>query len=488
MWVSSEYTFPDAAHFFVLVGTVLIGGHPITSLSVPSLRRHIGFVGQEPSLFNLSVKDNILLGMPDAAAASAVTQAELERVCKMAQAHDFIMQMPEGYDSNVGEHGGTLSGGQKQRIAIARALIKRPRILLMDEATSALDTTSERLVIAALEEYNRTAPHPCTIITVAHRLSTIRNADKIVFFEKGEIKEMGGHDELVQRGEEGFYYRALQMQRLNVLDGAETPNTPNTIVHVDSSEALAIDAEKHRSELDEALKKTTATLPERKATRRDTMASGKSVVVSMEARVDDEERAKGELHPIRTVLGMLKPQWPKIFAGLTTSLITGGVRLCLCVCRVAYTHCFSQINPIFGFVFSHLIILLITTTGKAIAPGPLSGANLYAFLHVILGLAAFITVTTTNIALHKSGANATYFFRTQMFKSLIAQEMGYFDEQEHSVGACTARLATDPGAVANLIAENLSGLAQLVGALVTGTTIIFVFSWELTLVSGIEIM
>merc|ERR1719414_779661 len=168
-------------------GSVEVDGHNIKDLNIGWLRDHIGVVGQEPVLFDLTIKENIRLGKQSA------TDAEIEKACQEANAYNFIMKLPKKYDTMVGEGGTQLSGGQKQRIAIARALIRNPQILLLDEATSALDTESEKVVQAALDKLDTGR----TTIIVAHRLSTVRTADVIVAIDEGRVKEMGTHNELM---------------------------------------------------------------------------------------------------------------------------------------------------------------------------------------------------------------------------------------------------------------------------------------------------
>ena len=165
-----------------------------------SLRNQVGIVPQETILFNGSVYDNILYGRLDA------TKEEIEEAAKAANAHDFIMELPDGYNTMLGDRGVNISGGQRQRIAIARAILKDPRILILDEATSALDTESERVVQEAL---NRLMVGRTSII-IAHRLSTIKNADRILVLDKGKLVEDGTHEELMNKN--GLYAHLYQIQ------------------------------------------------------------------------------------------------------------------------------------------------------------------------------------------------------------------------------------------------------------------------------------
>ncbi|CAF1405022.1 unnamed protein product [Adineta steineri] len=183
-------------------GTVLLDGHDIKTLNIQWLRSLIGLVQQEPVLFDLSIRENIAYGDN----SRQITQDDIEAAAKKANIHELIASLPEGYETSCGAKGGQLSGGQKQRIAIARALIRNPKILLLDEATSALDNKSEKIVQEALDQAR--ADRSC--ITIAHRLSTIRNSDKICVVDRGQIKETGHHEELLRQ--HGIYYKLNMAQ------------------------------------------------------------------------------------------------------------------------------------------------------------------------------------------------------------------------------------------------------------------------------------
>lgn len=187
--------FYDPVH-----GRVLVDGHDLRDVQLASLRRHVAVVLQDTFLFNASVRENLCYGKPDA------TDEEIIAAATAAYAHEFIEQLPQGYDTEIGERGVKLSGGQKQRLALARAILADPRILILDEATSSVDAEAEYLIQQALDEVMKGR----TALVIAHRLSTIRNADKIVALESGRIREIGSHQELLARG--GLYSQLYQRQ------------------------------------------------------------------------------------------------------------------------------------------------------------------------------------------------------------------------------------------------------------------------------------
>jgi ATP-binding cassette subfamily B protein len=181
-------------------GAIEVDGVDVRRYAIADFRRHIGLVLQEPFLFFGSIAENIAYGKPGA------TRDEIVAAARAAHAHEFILRLPQGYDSLVGERGQGLSGGERQRISIARALLIDPRILILDEATSAVDTETEREIQRALDNLVRGR----TTLAIAHRLSTLRRADRLVVMDRGAIVETGNHDELMLR--QGAYWRLYQAQ------------------------------------------------------------------------------------------------------------------------------------------------------------------------------------------------------------------------------------------------------------------------------------
>lgn len=203
-------------------GTIQVDGHDVRTVDLDSLRSQIGIVAQDALLFSATIAENIAFGRPEA------TQEDIERAAKLAQAHEFIMSMPDGYQSDVGERGMGLSGGQRQRIAIARAILLNPKILIMDDSMSAVDAETERLLQDAID----TVMKGRTTVLIAHRMSTVQKADRIVVLREGEIVEQGTHDELVCGG--GYYQKVLELQRMTAAESmtevlSHTPDPINTL-------------------------------------------------------------------------------------------------------------------------------------------------------------------------------------------------------------------------------------------------------------------
>lgn len=209
-------------------GNIKLDGYKLSDISPYWLRANVlGFIEQQPVLFGTSILENVRYGKPDA------TQDDVHDASRLAQSHEFVSNLPEGYATHVGERGTQLSGGQRQRIAIARALVKNPRVLILDEATSALDATSESEVQKALD----TAVQNRTTLVIAHRLSTIRNADLIVVLDQGRVVETGKHDELMAK--RGLYYELVRQQERREIQeqvlAAEEPEINNSSTGSSSS-------------------------------------------------------------------------------------------------------------------------------------------------------------------------------------------------------------------------------------------------------------
>jgi len=196
----------------VTSGRILVDGYDIRDVKLKSLRKHIGIVSQEIFLFNRTVKENISFGKPNA------SMEDIIRVAKIAQAHEFIMKLPNGYDTIIGERGINLSGGQRQRIAIARALLLDPKILILDDSTSSVDVDTEYEIQKALSALLKDR----TTIVITQRISTIRNADKIIVMENGEIIEEGNHETLMaKKGAYYWLYQTLYEAQKEVLEAVE---------------------------------------------------------------------------------------------------------------------------------------------------------------------------------------------------------------------------------------------------------------------------
>ncbi|MBO4281243.1 MAG: ATP-binding cassette domain-containing protein, partial [Lachnospiraceae bacterium] len=198
-------------------GQILIDGTDINDLKIEKYHSQIGVVLQENFLFAGTIYNNLKFAKPDA------TEEEIIRAAKMANAHDFILKTPDGYNTYVGEHGFNISGGERQRLAIARAILNNPKILILDEATSALDTESEYLIQKALERLTAN----CTTFAIAHRLSTLKDADRLVVIDGHHIAEVGTHNELMEK--KGIYYGLVTAQlQMQALKGEEAENGEST--------------------------------------------------------------------------------------------------------------------------------------------------------------------------------------------------------------------------------------------------------------------
>ncbi|KAF7732288.1 ATP-binding cassette, sub-B (MDR TAP), member 4 [Apophysomyces ossiformis] len=430
-------------------GQVLLDGHDLRELNVTWLRNQIGVVSQEPVLFNMTIRQNLLMGIND----REVSQEEIVEACKKANCHMFITQLPRGYDTLVGEHGGMLSGGQKQRVAIARAILKNPSILLLDEATSALDTQSERLVQKALDAASANR----TTIVIAHRLSTIRNADLIVVMQQGDLIEQGTHNELLSLG--GVYAELVKKQQI------ATEQVGHVAEEVNDEDLLA----RETAELEKELEVVTEKEPCVHLSRTQSHVSeADAYELKLRKEKEEKELAKKAKAPIGKVLKMMRPEWPLLAVGVAGAALAGVV------------------FPLFSLIFARVItiITMITSTSdlSTVAPGPLEGANLYAFLFVMIGIASFIGFSSQMLSFEIVGERYTERLRGQVFRAYMKQEIGYFDHEDHNLGALTSKLAIDSKNVNEVVCKTWGDVTQIVVTAITGLAIAFAHSWALTLI------
>ncbi|KAG0005809.1 Multidrug resistance protein 1 [Modicella reniformis] len=450
-----------------IAGSITLDGIEIKDWNVTYLRDTIGIVSQEPILFNATIKQNIAYGIRKDQAEP--TDEEIQNACRLSNAHDFIMKLPDKYNTMVGEKGALLSGGQKQRIAIARALIKNPRILLLDEATSALDTESERVVQEALDK----ASSGRSTIVVAHRLSTIMSADVIYVMDKGVVMESGTHESLLAMG--GIYADFVTKQQLKT-GGMDVDNEIADILDAPSSPRIAIaekepvgTADRRKSfALSAKLRRMSSarsvTRSEKSLQNIDTSVVIPETIEEIEARKKKERAAliKVQKAPILRVLKVMRPEWPLIAIG---AILSGGA---------------GVIFPMFAKFFGDIVKVLII--GPVANPNFINETNNDALMFVIVGIAAFITTGGSVLIFEYVGEKMARRMRKLSFQAIVSQEMGFFDQEENSTGALASRLATDAYQMHELVSQILKLAFQTIATMVLSLVLAFTNSWHLTLV------
>ncbi|XP_047418462.1 phosphatidylcholine translocator ABCB4 isoform X2 [Sciurus carolinensis] len=353
-------------------GTISIDGQDIRNFNVRYLREIIGVVSQEPVLFSTTIAENIRYGRGN------VTMDEIKKAVKEANAYEFIMKLPQKFDTLVGERGAQLSGGQKQRIAIARALVRNPKILLLDEATSALDTESEAEVQAALDK----AREGRTTIVIAHRLSTIRNADVIAGFEDGVIVEQGSHRELMKK--EGVYFKLVNMQ----------------------TSGNQMQSEEFEAELNEE-KVNSGMAPNGWKTRIFRNSTNKSLKNSRmhQNGLDAETNELVENVPpvsFLKVLKLNKTEWPYFVVGTVCAIANGALQ------------------PAFSIIFSEMIAIF----GPGDDAVKQQKCNMFSLLFLGLGIISFFTFFLQGFTFGKAGEILTTRLRSMAFKAMLRQATG----------------------------------------------------------------
>ncbi|XP_072541157.1 bile salt export pump [Salminus brasiliensis] len=436
-------------------GMVTLDGHDIRSLNIQWLRSLIGIVEQEPVLFATTISENIRYGRP------GVTMEEIIKASKEANAYNFIMDLPQKFDTLVGEGGGQMSGGQKQRIAIARALVRNPKILLLDMATSALDNESEAVVQEALDK----ARIGRTTISIAHRLSTIRNADVIVGFEHGRVVERGSHSELLDR--KGVYFTLVTLQN----QGSESSNhktnnsSETSIPEDDGFKKRSFSRGSYKSSLRKSLRMRSQSQ----------MSNTFIDAISGELRFDldslkldtaeenqefDDSVKLAKSASVARILKYNQPEWPYMFLGSLGAAVNGSV------------------NPIYALLFSQIL----GTFAIRDLDEQREQINGVCVLFVIVGCMSFFSQFLQGYAFAKSGELLTRRLRKVGFQAMLQQEIGWFDDPTNSPGALTTRLATDASMVQGATGSQIGMIVNSLTNIGASFIIAYSFSWKLSLV------
>ncbi|CAG8582956.1 8057_t:CDS:2, partial [Cetraspora pellucida] len=412
-------------------GQVLLDDQDINSLNLVWLRRQIGLVGQEPVLFNTTVAGNVALGLTGSVYENiddAKKREMIENACKMANAHDFIMNLPDKYETNVGERGFLLSGGQKQRIAIARAIIKDPKILLLDEATSALDAQSEDVVQDALNNASKGR----TTIVIAHRLSTIRNANKIVVLERGIIVEMGTHDQLMTK--KGAYFKLVDAQKLQ----------RNMSIKRNMSVKRSFSIKR--------------VFPIKRSLSIKRSASIKRDKDDLEAAEPDFDYTTWQLIKKITSINT-GPELILIFIGLLSATINGAI------------------YSVFAISFAHVLQAFSQTSDRL-----RHDVIFWSLILVVIAAGTMLTNIIQGVIFGISGERFSKRIRSKSFASILRQDIAFFDDKENSIGVLTSKLSLDATHVNGLSGATLGIILQIAATIIACIIVSFVVGWKMTLV------
>ncbi|CAN1170921.1 ABC transporter B family member 19 [Linum perenne] len=403
-----------------LRGDILIDNHNIKDLELSSLRSKIGAVSQEPSLFAGTIMDNLRVGNMEA------EDQQIIEAAKMANSDSFISQLPNQYSTQVGQRGVQLSGGQKQRIAIARAILKDPPILLLDEATSALDSESERLVQDALEK----AMQGRTVILIAHRMSTIINADIIAVVENGQVSETGTHHSLMQTNT--FYNSLCTMQNLKPDDAdSRTEESDETIGPIQQGTFPA----DHQDQSEVAYKPSSPTPVQ-----------------------DMKKVAKKRHNFFRIWYGFRKREMVQTAVG-------------------SFAAAFSGISkPFFGFY--------IITVGVAYYHGHAKRkVGKYSIIFSMIGLISLFSHTLQHYLFGVVGERAMTNLRSALYSGVLKNELGWFEKPDNTISSLTSRIIHDTSTVKIIISDRMSVIVQCVSSILIATVVSMWVDWRMALVA-----
>uniref|UniRef100_A0A8V1A3N3 Bile salt export pump n=1 Tax=Gallus gallus TaxID=9031 RepID=A0A8V1A3N3_CHICK len=411
-------------------GMITLDGHDIHSLNIQWLRAQIGVVEQEPVLFATTIAENIRYGRDDA------TMEDVIRAAKQANAYKFIMDLPQQFDTHVGEGGSQMSGGQKQRIAIARALVRNPKILLLDMATSALDNESEAIVQEALQK----AHLGRTAISIAHRLSAVKAADVIIGFEHGRAVERGTHEELLKR--KGVYFMLVTLQSKG----------DSTLTRA-AKECKASLRQRSRSQLSNVVPDPPLSIAGDQA---------ESVYLKSYEEDDGQESVEEDVKPVSfaRILKYNASEWPYMVIGSLGAAVNGAL------------------SPLYALLFSQ-ILGTFSILDEEKQKVQINGVCL---LFVLVGIVSFFTQFLQGYNFAKSGELLTRRLRKIGFQAMLGQDVGWFDDRRNSPGALTTRLATDASQVQGATGSQIGMMVNSFTNIGVAIIIAFYFSWKLSLV------
>uniref|UniRef100_A0A0E0JJS6 MDR-like ABC transporter n=1 Tax=Oryza punctata TaxID=4537 RepID=A0A0E0JJS6_ORYPU len=434
-------------------GEVLIDGVDIRRINLGWIRRKIGLVSQEPVLFAGTIRENITYGKEDP------TLEEINRAIELANAAKFIDKLPNGLETMVGERGIQLSGGQKQRIAIARVIIKNPRILLLDEATSALDMESERVVQEAL---NKVMLERTTII-VAHRLSTVKNADMISVLQDGKLVEQGSHEELMKK-HEGAYSKLIHLQESRHETVAPNDDPDMNMIIRNGFESRII-TNKTRSQSISFRKSTSKSSSfGHSGTHPFTSTCDLSdpMEVSDDQDIQETTDKMSNCQEKASILRLFSLNKPEAFV-LALGSITAAMH--------------GIVFPVFGILVSSAIKMFYEPRSELLKDSRLLGS-----MFAVLGISTFLLIPTEYFLFGLAGGKLVERIRSLTFKSVMHQEISWFDKPENSSGSIGARLSTDALNVKRLVGDNLALNFQTLSTIMSGCTIAMVANWKLALI------
>lgn len=433
-------------------GKVFLDGHDIQTLNLRWLRQQISLVGQEPRLFATTIYENIrfgLLGSQFENESEEDIRHRIEDAARMANAHEFIMSLPEQYETNLGSGGCSLSGGQKQRIAIARAVVKDPQILLLDEATSALDTKSEGIVQAALDR----AAEGRTTIVIAHRLSTVKNAHNIVVLVNGQIVEQGSHKELVDS--KGVYLDLVQAQRIEEIRQS---------MHLEKMTFLLdADSVKDMCQSDSDCYSCHSSLDEKKPRVRHSVLPDLEPEPSPPSTPEPKQLPYYSLSElIKFIASFNRPEWPIMSIGLLASIAAGGIQ------------------PSQAVLFAKAVT---TLTLPSTEYGKLRhDANFWSLMFLAVGIATFFLYSIQGTSFAYSSEKMIYRARTAAFRALLRQDIAFFDREENSTGALTTSLSAEIKHLTGISGVTLGTLLIVTVNLIASLTVALIMGWKLALV------